>query len=285
MRDIAAPLYRFFLADAQAAARAGESGRALECLGLALDFVPESQRERVLLAAAELAPAVPPGAGTAADKPMRRSGPSPALVVEVASGHTATRSPRRIAWEHRPPAPASPVDYQIPVDFPASTRATVAGSSATPRRLAFLAGVLAVMAVAASRLGWTPAAGVLGADPATRAARALQSGDAGRALRVLEPLGGEVPAPVWLLRGSAYEALADTPAAVTAWTAAAASDVDGGKLALEAGDRLERLGALSQAADAYLYAVTADRTDGELERIARVQERAGHVDRARRIRR
>ena len=63
-----------------------------------------------------------------------------------------------------------------------------------------------------------------------------------------------------------------------------ARDVDGGRWALEAGDRLGRLGAVPQAADAYLYAVTPSRTDAELDRIARMQERAGHTDRARRVR-
>lgn len=40
----------------------------------------------------------------------------------------------------------------------------------------------------------------------------------------------------------------------------------------------------SAAADAYLYAVTSSRTNAELERIARMQELAGHEHRARRVR-
>lgn len=288
MRDVAAPLYRFFLADAQAAARAGETGRALECLGLALDFVPESQRERVLLAAAELAPPVLSGAGPSAAGLSRASGPSPAFVVEISPGRPAVRAAGRIAWEDRPALPAPPAEYPAPADLVAPVRAAAAQSPARPlRRLVFLAGVLAALTAAAVRLGWAPAdaADALGGGPAERAARALEAGDPGGALRLIEPLGAEAPARVWLLRGSAYEALADTSAAVAALATAAVRDADGGRWALEAGDRLERLGAVAQAADAYLYAVTPARTDGELERIARMQDRAGYADRARRVRR
>ena len=289
MRDVAAPLYRFFLADAQAAARAGETGRALECLGLAMDFVPESQRERVLLAAADLAPPAPAGAGTTADRLRLASGSrSAALVVEIAPGRPAARAVGRIAWEDRPAFAAPLAEYPSVAEHLALAAAPVGRSAARPfRRLAILGCVLAALAAAALRLGWVPggAAATLGGDPAERAARALDAGDAGGALRLLEPLGREAPARVWLLRGSAYEALADTPAAVAALATAAARDADGGRWALEAGDRLGRLGAVRQAADAYLYAVTPARTDGELERIARMQERAGHADRARRVRR
>jgi hypothetical protein len=289
VRDVAAPLYRFFLADAQAAARAGETGHALECLGLALDFVPESQRERVLLAAAELAPPISSGVGAAGAGPARGSGLSPALVVEIAPIRPGVRAAGRIAWEDRPALPAPSAEYPPPADLVPPARAALARSSARPlRRLVFLVGVLAALAAAALRLGWAPAGAAeaaLGGGPAERAARALAAGDAGGALRLLGPLGGEAPARVWLLRGAAYEALADTPAAVAALATAAARDADGGRSALEAGDRLGRLGAVAQAADAYLYAVTPARTEGELERIARMQERAGFLDRARRVRR
>ncbi len=280
MRDVAAPLYRFFLADAQAAARAGETDRALECLGLALDFVPESQRERVLLAVAEL---VPPAAGAAAPAiPAVR--PVPLLVVELAPGGAAPPSSDRLAWEERVPRIAPISEYLAPSEPRA---APVRARS--PRRLRavmVLTVVLGVLAAASVRFGWVNAgaAEALSGDPAERASRALETGDAGGALRLLEPLGEEAPARAWLLRASAYEAVADTPAAVAALATAAARDADGGRWALEAGDRLGRIGAVSKAADAYLYAVTPGRTEAELERIARMQERAGYADRAGRVR-
>lgn len=280
MRDVAAPLYRFFLADAQAAARAGETDRALECLGLALDLVPDSQLERVLLAAGELAPPAASAAASAA--PAVR--PVPPLVVELAPGGAAPPSSGRIAWEERVPRFAPVSEYLTPSEPPAAP-----ARARSPRRLRpvmVLMVVLGVLAAASVRFGWVPAgaADALRGGPAERASRALEAGDAGGALRLLQPLGAEASARAWLLRASAYEALADTPAAVAALATAAARDADGGRWALEAGDRLGRMGALSQAADAYLYAVTPVRTDAELERIARTQERAGHADRARRVR-
>lgn len=66
-----------------------------------------------------------------------------------------------------------------------------------------------------------------------------------------------------------------TAAAIRALSAAATRDSEVGAAALEAGDRLVRLGAVRQAADAYLYAVTPARSTEEVERIARTQERAG----------
>ena len=285
MRDVAAPLYRFFLADAQAASRAGDTERVLECLGLALDFAPESQRERVLLAAAEL---VPPavGAGVPGAGGPGSAAPAQPLVVQLASAASAARPQGRIAWEDRVAPPAPREEYWMP-PAPLATRAASPRSTARGlRRLAVAAGVLAALTAAALRFGWVPAgtADALRADPIERAALALEAGNAGVALQLLAPLGEEAPAPAWLVRAAAHEALADTPAAVAALGAAAARDADGGRWALEAGDRLGRLGAVSQAADAYLYAVTPSRTSAELERIARMQERAGHADRARRVR-
>lgn len=285
MRDVAAPLYRFFLADAQAAARAGETERVLECLGLALDFAPESQRERVLLAAAEL---VPPavGAGVPGAAGPGSAAPAQPVVVQLASAASAPRPQGRIAWEERVAPPAPREEYRMP-SAPLATRAAAPRSAARGlRRLAVAAGVLAALTAAGLRFGWVPAgaADALRGDPVERATLALEAGDAGVALQLLDPLGEEAPARAWLLRAAAYEALADTPAAVTALGTAAARDVDGGRWALEAGDRLGRLGAVPQAADAYLYAVTPSRTDAELDRIARMQERAGHADRARRVR-
>ena len=283
MRDVAAPLYRFFLADAQAAARAGETERVMECLGLALDFAPESQRERVLLAAAELVPPAAVGAGAASP---RSAAPAQSVVVQLAPAASAPRPQGRIAWEERVAPPAPREEYRMP-SAPLATRAAAPRSAARGlRRLAVAAGVLAALTAAGLRFGWVPAgaADALRGDPVERATLALEAGDAGVALQLLDPLGEEAPARAWLLRAAAYEALADTSAAVAALGTAAARDVDGGRWALEAGDRLGRLGAVPQAADAYLYAVTPSRTDAELDRIARMQERAGHVDRARRVR-
>lgn len=284
MNDVAAPLYRFFLADAQAAARAGDAGRMLECIGLALDFVPESQRERVLLAAAELAP---PAAATPA--PSRVSGGpaggvSPPLVVQIAAGAVAQRPMARLAWEDRVTRPADAVQFG-PTPTPPH------GSGHAPRRpragLA-LAGLLAVAAAvgAGGAAGWLPgtATAPLLGDPVERAASAVAAGDPQVALMLLEPLGPDASAAAWLVRASAHVALSDTSAAVQALAAAAMHDSEGGAAALEAGDRLFRLGAVRQAADAYLYAVTPDRSTHEIERIARTQEQAGYPDRAQRVR-
>lgn len=284
MNDVAAPLYRFFLADAQAAARAGDAGRMLECIGLALDFVPESQRERVLLAAAELAP---PAAATPA--PSRVAGGpaggfSPPLVVQIAAGAVAQRPMARLAWEDRVARPADAVQF-VPTPTPPH------GSEHAPRRSragVVLAGLLAV-AVAlgvGGAAGWIPgtATAPLLGDPIERAASAVAAGDPQVALELLEPLGPDAPAAAWLVRASAHVAMSDTAAAVQALAAAAMHDSEGGAAALEAGDRLLRLGAVREAADAYLYAVTPDLSTGEIERIARTQERAGYPERARRVR-
>lgn len=283
MRDVAAPLYRFFLADAQAAARAGETERVLECLALALDFAPESQRERVLLAAAELVPPVAGGAPGVASP--RSAAPAQPVVVQLASAGAGPRPQGRIAWEDRVAPPAPREEYRVPASLTARATPPRSGPRGL-RRLAVVAGVLAALTGAGLRFGWVPAgtADALRGNHVERAALALESGDARVALQILDPLGEEAPAQVWLARATAHEALADTPAAVTALGVAAARDADGGRWALEAGDRLGRLGALSQAADAYLYAVTPSRTDTELERIAQMQERAGHAERARRVR-
>lgn len=282
MRDVAAPLYRFFLADAQAAARAGDTERVLECLGLALDFAPDSQRERVLLAAAEL---VPPAAGAGVPGP-RGAAPAQPLVIQLAHAGAGARPLGRIAWEDRVAPPGPREEYRVP---PASLATQAAPPRRAPRgfrQMVVAAGVVVALTAAALRFGWVPAgaADALRGDPVERAALALEAGDADIALRLLEPLGEKAPARVWLVRAAAHEALADTPAAVAALGTAAARDADGGRWALEAGDRLGRLGAIPQAADAYLYAVTPSRSDAELDRIARMQERAGHVDRARRVR-
>lgn len=285
MRDVAAPLYRFFLADAQAAARAGDAGRVLECLGLALDFAPDSQRERVLLAAGEL---VPPavGAGVSGATGPRSTAPAQALVVQLAPDGVVSRPQGRIAWEDRVAAPAPREEYRVPPKSLAAGAAAPRSPRRGLRRLAVVVGVPAALAAAALRFGWVPAGATdaLRGDPVERAALALEAGDAGAALQILEPLGEEAPARVWLVRAAAHEALADTSAAVAALATVAARDADGGRWALEAGDRLGRLGAVSHAADAYLYAVTPSRTSAELERIAQMQERAGHADRARRVR-
>jgi hypothetical protein len=286
VRDVAAPLYRFFLADAQTAARAGETERVLECVGLALDFAPESQRERVLLAAAELVPAVPGAPGLAVG--AARSGALiPPVVVEISAAGPAVRPLSRISWEDRPPMPAPAADYPAPPPPARDPGARARGRGA--RRVAGMlaaVGLLAAFGATAIPPGWVPAGveDVVGGDRTDRAARALEGGDAAGALRILETLGTDAPARAWLLRAQAHEALADTAAAVAALGTAAARDADDGRWALEAGDRLARLGAVSDAADAYLYAVTPLRSAAELERIARMQERAGHADRARRVR-
>lgn len=280
MRDVAAPLYRFFLADAQAAARSGDTERVLECLGLALDFARDSQRERVLLAAAELVPPAVGAGGFPGAAGPRNAAPAQPLVVQLAPEGAGARPQGRIAWEERMPR-----DTPVPAYLPPAEPVAALARGSPSRRLCGV--VLVALAAAALRLGWIPVGAVeaLRGDPSERATRALAAGDPGGALRLLEHLGADAPASVWLLRASAYEVLADTPAAVAALAAAASRDVDGGRGALEAGDRLGRLGAVPQAADAYLYAVTPLRTHAELERIARMQESAGHPERARRVRR
>lgn len=283
MRDVAAPLYRFFLADAQAAARAGDTERVLECLGLALDFAPDSQRERVLLAAGEL---VPPASGASAPGAPGPRGAAPAqpLVVQLAPTGAGPRPNGRIAWEDRV-APPTPREYRIPPAPLAAQLASPRSAARVLRRVVVAASVLAALTAAGLCFGWVPAgaADAFRGDPVERATLALEAGDPGVALEILEPLGGEAPARVWMVRAAAHEALADTSAAVAALAAAAARDAEGGRWALEAGDRLAKLGAVSQAADAYLYAVTPSRTSAELDRIARMQERAGYADRARRV--
>jgi hypothetical protein len=279
VNDVAAPLFRFFLADAQAAARAGDSARVQECIGLALDFVPESQRERVLLAAADLAP---PPAWAAAVPGVAVAGPRDAdIVVQVAPG-AVNRPVARISWEHRAPS-ASPAGVYAPVPPPAPEQ--VAPRRRAGRRVVLVGlAVLAIGGGALVRWGPGPATAVVLGDPLSRAGGTLESGDPRGALALLDGLGDGAPASVWLVRGAAYEALADTGAAIRALGVAATRDAEGGAAALQAGDRLLGLGAVREAADAYLYAATPARTPSEVERIARAQERAGYPERARRVR-
>jgi hypothetical protein len=281
VNDVAAPLYRFFLADAQAAARAGDAGRMLECIGLALDFVPESQRERVLLAANELAP---PAAATALPRVAGApaGGFSPPLVVQIAAGAVAQRPMARLAWEDRVARPPDAVQLAVTPSLPHDSEHAPHRSRAG----LVLAGLLAVVVAVGGAAGWLPGAdtAALLGDPVERAASAVAAGDPQAALKLLEPLGPDAPATAWLVRASAHVAMSDTSAAVQALAAAAMHDSEGGAAALEAGDRLFRLGAVRQAADAYLYAVTPDRSTEEIDRIARTQERAGYPERARRVR-
>jgi hypothetical protein len=269
-----APLYRIFLADAQAAARVGDTGRMLECIGLALDFAAESQRERVLLAAAELVPPAAWSGGRSAAVPVIP------LVVKLA---VPAAAPERITWE---PRPAETVLPRMPVESlgGSASGASLRRRSPAKARVWLLACACALgvgVAYVGAGGGNAPRLG----DPVARAARAIASGDAEGALSVLAPLGSDVSAAVWLARASAHEALMDTAAAVRALSAAAANDGDGGSAALDAGDRLLRLGRVREAADAYLYAVTPARTPAELDRIAFAQEQAGYPERAGRVRR
>lgn len=272
MRDVVAPLYRFFLADAQEASRAGDTERMSECLALALDFAPEGLQERVLLAAAELLP--PAGSPHA---------PSPAatFVVAIAEGELNGLPTRRIAWEPRPMLGGEPTRFAESVESGRPVSRTI-----IRRTPALLMGALLVVGAAAAGPQWVPDAPLpLLGDPEERAERSLAAQDYHGALRLLAPVGEDAPASTWLLRAAAHEALAQDSLAVAALSEAARRDVDGGEIALLAGDRLIRLGADSSAADAYLFAVTPDRTDDELDRIARVQVRAGFVERASRVRR
>ena len=267
MNDVAAPLFRFFLTDAQTAAREGDRARMHECLALALDFAPEGQRERVLLAASELLPAV--GAGAPPSPIAARP-----LVVKLAEPSTVRR-PGRIAWEDQ--VPAAPT-FSLPSQ-PAETPA----DRLRGRRWVSLAAAVAVGATA-STLATGLGLSVPRRDASARAASAVRGGDGARALNVLAPLGAGAPAGVWLLRGQAHAALGDTSTAVQALVMAAARDSDGGHVALEAAGALARFGAVQEAADASLYAVTPERSAAELEGVAVLQERAGHVERARRVR-
>lgn len=282
MRDLSAPLHRQFLDEARAAARAGETERMRECIALALDFAPEAQREDVLLAAAELLPSVGP-AGARAGSARARS-----LAAEEEGGAAGR--------DGAPPAGSARGDRPEPArgDGGRVSRAEDRTMPAAPgerpragrRRLTRLAAALVVLVVAGAaglRRGWLP--GLIDADPVGRARQALEDGDAQGALGLLEPLGREAGAEAWLVRATAYEAVGDTAEVVQALTQAAMRDADGGRWALEAGDRLARLGAVSRAADSYLFALTPLRTREERERIARAQERAGAAERARRVRR
>lgn len=272
MRDVVAPLYRFFLADAQEASRTGDTERRNECLALALDFAPEGQQERVLLAAAELLP--PAGSPPA---------PSPAapFALAIAAGELSGLPARRIAWEPRSMLGGEPTRFAASVVPGPSVRRTI-----TRRTPALLMGVLLLAGAAAAGPRLLPDAPLpLLGDREERAERLLAAGDYHGALRLLAPLGEDASASTWVLRAAAHEALAQDSLAVAALSEAARRDVDGGAIALLAGDRLIRLGADSSAADAYLFAVTPDRTEEELDRIARVQVRVGFAERASRVRR
>lgn len=278
MNVVAAPLYCMFLTDAQAAARSGDTARMRECLGLALDFVPDEHRERVLLIAAELAAAAGASNAPPAD-------PAPSFEVRV-GGHVEPGGHRRIAWVDAPaftladtvPAPA----YSAPPAAPVPRRSKPYGV------VCALIAVLAAGAVVERSRGGAEAPRwmfpVLGIDPVAEARSALRRGEPDAALRLLDRADGTADSEAWLLRAAAYEARSDRAAAVRALSAAAASDASDGKWALEAGDHLQRLGASAAAADAYLYAVSPTRTETEIERIARAQELAGHADRATRVR-
>lgn len=258
----------------------------LECLGLALDFAPDEQKERVLLVAADLAP---PASSAAGDRmaPPAHEEPAPALVVRIAETGGGAAPLRRITWEPRLPAVSA-------ASSQAGSWQSGAGAAAAPVRARARTGAWFVTAVAAgallltgaARFGWPHAAllDALRGDPIERAERALAAGDAELALQVLKPLGEAAPARAWLIRGSAYIGQADSASAIRALESAAARDLDGGEWALAAGDQLVRLGAHRQAAEAYLYAVTPARTTAELGRIAAAQERAGYHERAGRIR-
>lgn len=279
MNDVAAPLYRFFLADAQAAARAGDSVRMMECIALALDFVPESQRERVLLAVAELVPPAAAGGPAAAG----RATPSPGEVIVVQIAPVPPQRPlSRITWEDRA-APSHTAAYAQEPAQPVQDRPAAQRPRARP---VIVFPVLVALLLGAALVRWGPgrAAVVVLGDPTDRAAAAVAAGEPARALALLDDLGKSAPTDVWLLRAAAHEALADTAAAIHALGVAATRDSDGGAGALQAGDGLARLGAVRAAADAYLYAVTPARTPSEVERIARAQELAGFPDRARRVR-
>lgn len=296
MRDIAAPLYRFFLADAQAAARRGDEVRMLECLGLALDFVPEEHRERVLMVSAQLLP-VPAGStmdgqdggvdavlGSGRD----RSAPSGAVIVLGEMPQL-----ERLAWEvpvHPGGAMAAP-PASLPIIAPAvDPRRPRAEQTRSPRWVRLAAGV--ALAVVVALLGVRAGSGSLpepiarvvgGGDPVRLAREALVDGRPEDALALLSAAATKPGSSIYCLRAEASLALGDTAAAERAWTQAAVLDADDGRYALEAGDRLVEIGSVPLAAEAYLYAVNPARSGEELRRIAQVQRRAGYVDRARRV--
>jgi hypothetical protein len=281
VKDVAAPLYRIFLADAHAAARAGEPERVLECIGLALDFVPDTQRERVLLAAADLVPSV----STAPRDASGGTATVPAFVLRVSEEGPGQRE-SRIAWEERLAQvvlPRGQGAFQLP------PLRTTRRSTSRVRRIVvgLIIAAAGITATASARFDALQgrAATLISHDPVEGARAAIRRGDASEALRLLAPLGADVRPEVWLLRASAYEAQADRAQTVRALTAAASRDGEDGRWAMAAADQLARIGALSDAADAYLYAVTPSRTEGEMERIAHAQELAGYPDRAARVRR
>jgi len=269
-------LYRFFLADARTAAREGNAKLAMECLEMALDFAPDSQRERVLLVAAEIAPA-----SETVTRGLRLAAGQAVAPFTIAIGEVG--SARRISWEDRA-AVVEPA--QADTDRP-----LVAPTVRTPRwhrrRSVFFAlAALASVAALAVRARVLPPGAVeaLGLNQVEAARRAAAAGQPGEALRLLDGMGADAPSSAWLVRARALELRNDTAGAVRALVAAASADVGGGSDAMFAGDELVRLRAIEAAADAYLYAVTPQRTSEEIERIARTQVRAGHADRARRVR-
>jgi hypothetical protein len=114
-----------------------------------------------------------------------------------------------------------------------------------------------------------------------QAGSAIEAGDADAALRALAKVPGMERLP---LLARAYELKGDTAAAVASWIEAAELDDGGGDVAFEAAERLQALGRLVEAADAYLYAASGDRTSAEVDRIVGAQEAIGLPQRGARVR-
>lgn len=289
--SVAHPLYRTFLSQAEAAHKRGEEERALELFGLALDSAPEEVRPMVVVAAGPYLAATSGARHGAArtagpfDVPMPRIPVEPPAVEQVA-----------------PPLSAPLLAAPAPALAPALPRATSPArkqSSAAQAIFAFLllgASLYGFATIALPMLGVQvplPALAVSGvalpgggAEGVDAAARRLDDGDPHAALAALPvsaPAGREGEAA--RIRARALALVGSEEEAADAWGLAAAHDPGSGRIALEAGDWLAERGHLRRAADAYLYAVVPDRTADEVERIARMQERAGYPERAERVRR
>lgn len=293
--DVSAPLYRFFLADAQTAVRAGDLDRALECLGLALDFVPDVHRERALLEASTFLPGVGVQAGVGATAPREPV----ATAIEIIDDLPPLE---RMTWEPvslgAPSLTATPVTYgpAAPAGVPAGSGVPAKSSPAPARSKGRVGITLAVAALAAAacsvvmmRSGRMAAPGfvpsVLVGTPVERARAALARGDGDAALARLDALGSDLgDGEAYLVRGEAEMVLLDSAGAVRSFLEAAKRDPGDGALALRAGDRLMEMGRDTIAADAYLHAASPERSREETERIAMAQERVGYASRARRIR-